>query len=416
MIGGVPAPQSRSRMGEISVLALAALLLVAGMIWIAGMQQTVDTPESVGSSVSAGRRGALALYRWLDQAGFEVERVGAGADFPPSEGTMLSLNPNTDWPEGQAGLLREWVERGNTLIVATGQNGGDQSVDPSGTHPLLREFGLGLNYAFDYTSTVPLAQPLFADPPVDRVKFAGVMQLALPVTGTTVLVSSDEGGRRVPLAAMMRVGDGALYIMSSDHLTNNSGIREESNGAFVYNLVQMAGNRRVYFDEAHHGVSEGGDLLGLLTSTPWGWALVYAGVLAGAYYLWSARRLGPPLPVATPDRRRPTSDYVRSVASLFRRARKPGWAAERYLQYFKRTLAAHAELDPFLTDERFVQALTERGRHTFPQADMLRAIERLRQLEGAGTGSETTEQQTLAAIRDAERVRRQALGLPGQGE
>ena len=45
-----------------------------------------------------------------------------------------------------------------------------------------------------------------------------------------------------------------------------------------------------------------------------------------------------------------------------------------------------------------------------------RAIERLRQLEGAGTGSEATEQQTLAAIRDAEKVRRQALGLPGRGE
>jgi hypothetical protein len=102
------------------------------------------------------------------------------------------------------------------------------------------------------------------------------------------------------------------------------------------------------------------------------------------------------------------------VASLFRRARKPGWAAERYLQYFKRTLAAHAELDPFLTDERFVQALAERGRHTFPQDEMLRAIERLRQLEGAGTGSESTEQETLSAIRDAEKVRRQALGLSQQ--
>jgi hypothetical protein len=180
--------------------------------------------------------------------------------------------------------------------------------------------------------------------------------------------------------------------------------------------VQRAGNKRVYFDEAHHGVSEGGDLVALLTGTPWGWALIYAALLAGLYFLWSARRLGPPLPVWTPDQRRPTSDYVRSVASLFRRARKPGWAAERYLQYFKRTLAAHAELDPFLTDERFVQALAERGRHTFPQDQMLRAIERLRQLEGAGTGSEATEQQTLAAIRDAEKMRRQALGLQSQTE
>ena len=416
MIGGVPGPRRRSRAGEISVLVLAALLLIAGMVWITGLQEVVESPESVGSSTSSSRRGALALYRWLERAGFDVERVGAGDDFPPGEGTMLSLNPNTDWPEGQAELVREWVERGNTLIVATGQNAGDQSVVPTGMHPLLREFAVGLEYAFDYTSTVPLAQPMFVDPPVDRVKFAGLMQLSLPLTGTTVLVSSDDGSERVPLAAVIRVGDGVLYVMSSDHPVNNSGIREDSNGAFVYNLVQMAGNRRVYFDEAHHGVTEGGDIVALLTSTPWGWALIYAALLAGAYYLWSARRLGPPLPVWTPDRRRPTSDYVRSVASLFRRARKPGWAAERYLQYFKRTLAAHAELDPFMTDERFVQALAERGRHTFPQAEMLRAIERLRQLEGAGTGSESTEQQTLAAIRDAEKVRRQALGLPGHGE
>jgi hypothetical protein len=197
-------------MGEISVLALAALLLVAGMIWIAGLQETPETPESVGSSVSASPRGALALYRWLDRAGFEVERVGAGDDFPPGEGTMLSLNPNTDWPEGQAGLVRGWVERGNTLIMATGQNGGDQSVVPSGMHPLLREFGIGLEYAFNYTSTVSPAQPLFADPPVDRVKFEGIMQLSLPVTGTTVLVSSDDEGQRVPLAAMVRVGAGSL--------------------------------------------------------------------------------------------------------------------------------------------------------------------------------------------------------------
>ena len=72
MIGGVPAPQNRSRTGEITVIVLAALLLVAGMIWIAGMQEEMETPESVGSSVSSGRRGALALYRWLERAGFDV--------------------------------------------------------------------------------------------------------------------------------------------------------------------------------------------------------------------------------------------------------------------------------------------------------------------------------------------------------
>jgi hypothetical protein len=137
--------------------------------------------------------------------------------------------------------------------------------------------------------------------------------------------------------------------------------------------------------------------------------------MAVLYLLWSGRRLGPSLPVWAPDQRRPTSDYVRSVAALFRRARKPGWAAEHYLQYLKRTLSRHAELDPYLTDQRFVQSLAERGRHSFNQADLVHAIARLRQLEGGGSASEAVEAETLSAIRDAEKVRRQALGLRPEG-
>jgi hypothetical protein len=240
----------------------------------------------------------------------------------------------------------------------------------------------------------------------------GVTTLTLPVSDTVVLASSrDDDGNRLPLAALVRVGDGRVFVLSSEFPMSNTGIREESNGAFVYNLVRAAGNRRVVFDEAHHGASVGGDILALLTGNPWGWALLYALVLGMLYLLWSGSRLGPPLPVWTPDQRRPTSDYVRSVAELFRRARKPGWAAERYLQYFKRTLTKHAELDPYLTDQRFVQSLAERGRHNFNQAEMADAIARLRTLEGGGSASESIEADTLAAIRAAEKIRREALGM-----
>src|SRR5204862_480475 len=88
-------------------------------------------------------------------------------------------------------------------------------------------------------------------------------------------------------------------------LPQRAGLQEEDNGAFVYNMVQMSGGSRVAFDEAHHGESTGGDLGALLTSNPWGWAIIYGVLLSGLYVLWSARRLGPPLPVPTPDQRRP---------------------------------------------------------------------------------------------------------------
>ena len=102
------------------------------------------------------------------------------------------------------------------------------------------------------------------------------------------------------------------------------------------------------------------------------------------------------------------------MAGLFRRARKPGYAAERYLQFFKRTLSRHAELDPYLTDTRFVQSLSERGRHAFNPDEMQHAVQHLRELEGVGEGSsasEEVEMEAVKAVREAERVRKQALGM-----
>ena len=138
---------------------------------------------------------------------------------------------------------------------------------------------------------------------------------------------------------MMKVGNGKVFVLSSDFPLSNEGLGSADNGAFVYNLLQTGG-KRVSFDETHHGESAGGDLVGLLTGTPWGLALLYGTVLGALYVVWSARRLGPPIPVLPPDRRRPTSDYVTAVAGLFRRARKPGYAAERYLQFFKENAVA----------------------------------------------------------------------------
>lgn len=410
---GASAPRS-GRVVDIAVIGVSAIALIALFMWLGGFSPGQDSPEGAGSSNSSGPRGALALYKWLEKSGFDVTRTGAGDTFPPPSGTLLMINPNGDFPTGQAADVRRWVEDGNTLVLAMGQFGGDISSAVGGRHPMLRELGIGLSFTSGYTPTLPVAQPLFSAMPVSSVRMPGLFSLSLPITNTVVLASATEsGGTRVPLAAMIRAGKGQIFVLSSDYPLSNQGLGVEDNGAFVYNLVQ-AGGRRVAFDEAHHGASSGGDLVALLTGNPWGWAIIYALIMGGMYIIWSARRLGPPLPVQTPDQRRPTSEYVTAVAGLFRRARKPGYAAERYLQYFKRTLSRHAELDPYLTDANFVQSLSERGRYPFNPDEMRQAIERLRALEGVGEGSgapESVELDTLKAIREAESVRRQALGL-----
>ncbi len=398
-----------SRLVEIAVIGVLVIVLFLALIWLTRLRGVEETPESIGSSASEGPGGALALYKWLEKTGFQVTRTGVDDQFPPSANTLFMINPNDDFPTGQATIVRDWVKHGNTLILAVGASAG-----LGGDNPMLCELGVSLAFSPGYSGTVPVSQPLFNRPPVSLVKMPGTFALEVPQRDAIPLVSTqDENGKRLPLAAMLKVGTGRVFVLASDYPLSNAGLRDVDNGAFVYNLAQMSGGTSVAFDEVHHTASTGGDLIALLTHNPWGWAIIYATLLAVAYALWSARRLGPPLPEMKPDQRRPTSDYVIAVAGLFRRARKPGYAAERYLRFFKRTLTRHAELDPYLTDTRFVQSLSERGRHTFNPDEMLHAIERLRQLEGVGEGrpaSEGVELETLKAIREAERVRREALG------
>jgi hypothetical protein len=334
-----------------------------------------------------------------------------GSDhFPPDADVLFMVNPGGDFPAGQASSIRRWVEEGNNLVLTLGQSLGDISAGFADRHPMLRELDIEYTFSGFYSATVPVAQPLFIDPPVARVVMPGAYSLQLPPEAVVLAATRSESGDRLPLAAMLPVGGGRVFVLSTDFPMSNAGLREADNGAFAYNLARMGAGNRVAFDEVHHGLSSGGDLIGLLTSTPWGWALVYASALFAAYVVWSARRLGPPLPVWKPDQRRPTSDYVRSVARLFRRARKPDYAARQYEHYFKRSLSRHAALDPNLADEQFVALLSERGRYPVDPTRMSQSLRDLRRIEFVG-GGRSVEDEALEAIRDAEKVRREALGL-----
>ena len=105
----LPLHTCSTRLSDIAIIATTFLGLFAVLIWLVGSQGVEDTPESFGSSHSSGPRGTLALYRWLERAGFEVSRTERGDRFPPAADTLIMVNPNNDFPTGQAGTVRRWV-------------------------------------------------------------------------------------------------------------------------------------------------------------------------------------------------------------------------------------------------------------------------------------------------------------------
>ena len=172
----------RSRVGEIAIIGVMAIALFAIFIWLSGSGGTQDTAASSGSSNSEGPRGTLALYRWLQKSGFEVSRAGPNDAFPPDADTLVMVNPTADFGTGQAADVKRWVEEGHTLVLAAS---GLANSNLLGGHPMLKELGVDLQFSQGFTTTVPVAQPIFPYAGVGSVKMPGLYTLSLPLTGTS---------------------------------------------------------------------------------------------------------------------------------------------------------------------------------------------------------------------------------------
>ena len=65
-------------------------------------------------------------------------------------------------------------------------------------------------------------------------RWLDLLALQMPLSDTVTLASvTDDDGRRVMLAAMMKVGAGRVFVIAGEHPLSNAGLGEEDNGAFL---------------------------------------------------------------------------------------------------------------------------------------------------------------------------------------
>ncbi len=336
---------TRTRRRDILLVGALFLALAAFLTLL-----PADGGEDRGAtSHSSGPGGALALYRWLGELGYDVGRLEY-RDFAldPGADLLFVLAPADSYTPAEADAVLAWVESGGTLILADDRRFG-------GAAPLLRGLGVSLTAAPDAILRAALSQPAA---PADTISAqTGVTLGGLPADAAPI-----AGAEGAPVLAGVQRGAGYIYLSAALSPFSNAGLADAGSAALVLSLLRRAPpGGRLIFDEYHHGFVREPSLGGLLLGSPWGWALLYAGLVGAAYVVLSGRRFGRPAPLREETARRSSAEYLESMAGLLRRGRKGGYLLAHYRTTLKRRLARPYGVSPALDDEAFVAALSAAG-------------------------------------------------------
>jgi hypothetical protein len=224
-----------------------------------------------------------------------------------------------------------------------------------------------------------------------------------------------------PGALLLRHGKGRALLVADPSLLTLPGLRRGNadNALFTVNVVAMhARDRRVYFDEYHHGLRSGGGFWGYLHYHDEEWALG-AVVLAATIATWSvAVRLGKPEPRLLGSRA-DAVDYASAVSRIYQRASARHLLAQALGRDFQMFLVGHLHLKRTALPVEILAAWRERhgqqgqdrgapglaspARSDAQLADLLRGVTELRK-------GNVAERRLLSLMQSFDQFRSEIIG------
>jgi len=373
---------------ELIAIAVLLLFFLGGSLFLSGRGGTParvpGTEEQPNPSITNDRgTGSKGVFEWTGKLGYQPlawrqpwTKLGGGpkdvliaidprADTPNFSLTGGSAGDKTQLGSADAAALRHWLAAGRTAILltnrlASGQNGPTPSEDDAQT------FGDALDLIAETAS-----------PPTSRTEFAPLQ----PVRDTEGILSlySDSGARLKrqrpdalalfgdgsgTLALDIPVGKGRLIAVSDSQLFSNANLPRSENALFLANVLAHYGQPggRVLFDEYHHGDAAGGsgETVWSTLGRPLQLAMIQLGLAAAALLVLLSGRFGPPVPLGR-TAARSSSDYVQSLASLYRRAEAAPTALETLYRQFLRDVCGRLGLPPDVSLERLADVAARRG-------------------------------------------------------
>ncbi len=334
----------------LAALALTVIVLVS----LESRLRVSYRTQLSGCAQESGTGGGAGVFRWAERLGIPVRLLDApiweaSQSLSSTAGNCILTMGDQAWsPTGEDldkanwTVLREWVARGNTLIIVTGQPQAlPAELRKDIVPPAINEITEATSFWGPpaVASEIKTAQAPVTTGGALTVDVKGPRwQVPPPIPGTGAGPAAAKGAKptkeneaaRWQLAADPRGGvlfrvpvrRGAVYVLLDDFAWTNVGLDQGENARVLSGVLDRELRGGVLaMDEYRHGHGRAESFLVYLLNLPGASALFWLGVVwALLYYYGRNVRLKPVEPYVEQERRT-AQEYIDAVAQLYERAR-----------------------------------------------------------------------------------------------
>jgi hypothetical protein len=336
-----------SRDAWLGIGILLALILVTS----AAVVQKTKEVEIPYLSTSSAPTGTLALKLWLSELGYSSPDTLPVA-FKPDESvrTIFIIQPLELISDSEWKLVDTWLERGGALVLA-----GDNLQ----TEVAMDHFGFSRTYLQDQAVEIFSVAPIFSSPVLSsKVLVETDFGITTSRTDFTPLMSAFG----TPVILTFEQGEGQVILSSTPYIFSNLALKDDLSASLILNLIALTGQEGpVWFDEWHHGF-QSENIVGpwqWLQNTPGGHAILFVIGAVFVALLLQGRAFGRPVPLSHEIKRRGPLDHVTAIANLNRKAGHRNEVLQQYHHRLKRHLGQRYRLDPSLSDEEYIDLLSQ---------------------------------------------------------
>jgi len=294
---------------------------------------------------------------------FNLSRHETDFDSIPP-GLLIIVEPDDDLTEKEIFSLKQWISQGNTLVFFS-------EYDNS----LYKKW----NMKIKESKSSGVFQPLHSSGPVSGVtdvKFTSMSRIDGFTDGMIEYFGDLTGALMVTFPA----GSGHAVFITDNTLISNKSIGDLDNSVLLVSILNNYSGKgsNIFFDEYHHGY---GTVTYDRKETLWTWMPVYMKViilqlfLAIFIFLFArSLRFGLPVPLSVKPSGPHQSDFVISMANLFRRAEGRREIACELYSSFKRDIVKKLVIKNHEDYNEIAKKVSERtGLPSEPLVDLIKS-------------------------------------------